>query len=34
MAKFLPSGRRRDICALLADEPLQAQALILTAISP
>jgi DNA-binding PadR family transcriptional regulator len=27
MAKFLPSGRRRDICALLADEPLQAQAL-------
>ncbi|MEF8783739.1 MAG: PadR family transcriptional regulator [Haloarculaceae archaeon] len=27
MAKFLPSGRRRDICALLADDPLQAQAL-------
>jgi DNA-binding PadR family transcriptional regulator len=27
MAKFLQSGRRRDICVLLADEPLQAQAL-------
>jgi DNA-binding PadR family transcriptional regulator len=27
MAKFLPSGRRRDICALLAGETRQAQAL-------
>lgn len=27
MAKFLQSGRRRDICVLLAAEPLQAQAL-------
>jgi DNA-binding PadR family transcriptional regulator len=27
MAKFLQSGRRRDICALLAGERLQAQAL-------
>lgn len=27
MTKFLQSGRRRDICALLDDEPLQAQAL-------
>jgi DNA-binding PadR family transcriptional regulator len=25
--KFLQSGRRRDICALLADDTLQAQAL-------
>jgi DNA-binding PadR family transcriptional regulator len=25
--KFLQSGRRRDVCALLADEPRQAQAL-------
>lgn len=27
MAKFLQSGRRRDLCALLAGERLQAQAL-------
>ncbi len=27
MAQFLQSGRRRDICALLAGEPRQAQAL-------
>jgi len=27
MAKFLRSGRRRDVCVLLADEPRQAQAL-------
>lgn len=27
MTKFLQSGRRRDICALLAGERLQAQAL-------
>jgi DNA-binding PadR family transcriptional regulator len=27
MSKFLQSGRRRDICALLAGERLQAQAL-------
>lgn len=27
MTKFLQSGRRRDICALLAGKPLQAQAL-------
>jgi DNA-binding PadR family transcriptional regulator len=27
MARFLQSGRRRDICVLLADEPRQAQAL-------
>jgi len=27
MGKFLHSGRRRDLCALLAGEPLQAQAL-------
>ncbi len=27
MSKFLQSGRRRDICVLLADEPRQAQAL-------
>jgi DNA-binding PadR family transcriptional regulator len=27
MATFLQSGRRRDICALLAGERLQAQAL-------
>jgi DNA-binding PadR family transcriptional regulator len=27
MTKFLQSGRRRDICALLAGEPAQAQAL-------
>lgn len=27
MTKFLQSGRRRDICALLAREKLQAQAL-------
>lgn len=27
MTKFLQSGRRRDICALLAGEPRQAQAL-------
>lgn len=27
MTKFLQSGRRRDMCALLAGEPLQAQAL-------
>jgi DNA-binding PadR family transcriptional regulator len=27
MAKFLQSGRRRDICVLLADQPRQAQAL-------
>jgi DNA-binding PadR family transcriptional regulator len=27
MTKFLQSGRRRDICVLLADEPRQAQAL-------
>lgn len=27
MPKFLQSGRRRDICALLADDPQQAQAL-------
>lgn len=26
MTKFLQSGRRRDICAILAGEPLQAQA--------
>ncbi len=25
--KFLQSGRRRDVCALLAGDPLQAQAL-------
>jgi DNA-binding PadR family transcriptional regulator len=25
--KFLQSGRRRDICALLAGDPMQAQAL-------
>jgi DNA-binding PadR family transcriptional regulator len=27
MTRFLQSGRRRDICALLAGEPMQAQAL-------
>lgn len=27
MSRFLQSGRRRDICVLLADEPRQAQAL-------
>ncbi|WP_436901637.1 PadR family transcriptional regulator [Halovenus halobia] len=27
MAQYLQSGRRRDICALLADESMQAQAL-------
>lgn len=27
MTRFLQSGRRRDICALLAGESLQAQAL-------
>jgi len=27
MTRFLQSGRRRDICVLLADEPRQAQAL-------
>jgi len=27
MTRFLQSGRRRDICVLLAAEPLQAQAL-------
>ncbi|MFC7072452.1 PadR family transcriptional regulator [Halovenus rubra] len=27
MARFLQSGRRRDICVLLAEEPRQAQAL-------
>lgn len=27
MGKFLQSGRRRDVCVLLADEPRQAQAL-------
>ncbi|WP_128225655.1 PadR family transcriptional regulator [Halobacteriaceae archaeon SHR40] len=27
MSKFLQSGRRRDICAILAGESLQAQAL-------
>jgi DNA-binding PadR family transcriptional regulator len=27
MTKFLQSGRRRDICALLSGEALQAQAL-------
>ncbi len=27
MTKFLQSGRRRDICAILANEPRQAQAL-------
>jgi DNA-binding PadR family transcriptional regulator len=27
MAQFLQSGRRRDICAILAGESLQAQAL-------
>jgi DNA-binding PadR family transcriptional regulator len=27
MSQFLQSGRRRDICVLLADEPRQAQAL-------
>lgn len=27
MAKFLQSGRRRDLCAILAGEALQAQAL-------
>jgi len=27
MTRFLQSGRRRDICVLLAGEPLQAQAL-------
>jgi DNA-binding PadR family transcriptional regulator len=27
MTKFLQSGRRRDICALLCDETLQAQAI-------
>lgn len=27
MTKFLQSGRRRDICAILAGEPRQAQAL-------
>lgn len=27
MTQFLQSGRRRDICALLAGEPRQAQAL-------
>ena len=27
MTKFLQSGRRRDICILLADNPQQAQAL-------
>jgi DNA-binding PadR family transcriptional regulator len=27
VTKFLQSGRRRDICALLAGDPLQAQAL-------
>ncbi len=27
MTQYLQSGRRRDICALLADESMQAQAL-------
>ncbi len=27
MTKFLHSGRRRDICAILAGDPLQGQAL-------
>jgi len=27
MTRFLQSGRRRDICVLLADESMQAQAL-------
>jgi len=27
MAKFLQSGRRRDICVLLAEDPRQAQSL-------
>ena len=27
MAQFLQSGRRRDLCAILAGESLQAQAL-------
>ncbi len=27
MTRFLPSGRRRDICVLLAGESMQAQAL-------
>lgn len=27
MQKFLQSGRRRDMCALLANDPMQAQAL-------
>jgi DNA-binding PadR family transcriptional regulator len=27
MPRYLQSGRRRDICTILADEPLQAQAL-------
>jgi len=27
MTRFLQSGRRRDICVLLAGDPLQAQAL-------
>jgi DNA-binding PadR family transcriptional regulator len=27
MTRFLQSGRRRDICVLLAEEPRQAQAL-------
>ena len=27
MTRFLQSGRRRDTCVLLAEEPLQAQAL-------
>lgn len=27
MTKFLQSGRRRDICVILAEGPLQAQAL-------
>jgi DNA-binding PadR family transcriptional regulator len=27
MTRFLQSGRRRDICVILADESLQAQAL-------
>jgi len=27
MSRFLQSGRRRDVCVLLAGEPMQAQAL-------
>ena len=27
MTKFLQSGRRRDVCALLSGDPMQAQAL-------